>query len=116
MTPQFFVGIDVSKATLDVCVLPTGEAFQVSNDSAGIGELLKKLRPLSPERVGMEATGGYETEAVVTLFLARFEICVVNPRQVCDFARADGQLAKTDRIDAGVIAKFGERMRPEIRT
>lgn len=115
MTSQFFVGIDVSKATLDVCILPTGETFQVSNDSVGIGELLKRVRLLSPERVVMEATGGYETEAAVTLFLARFKVCVVNPRQVRAFARADGQLAKTDRIDAGVIAKFGERMLPEVR-
>jgi transposase len=115
MTVQHFVGIDVSKPTLDVCILPTGEFFQVSNDSAGIGELLKKVRPLSPERVVIEATGGYEMEAAVTLFLARFKVCVVNPRQVRDFARADGQLAKTDRIDAGVIAKFGERMLPEVR-
>ncbi|WP_420126187.1 IS110 family transposase [Longimicrobium sp.] len=116
MATQFFVGIDVSKATLDVCILPTGESFQVSNDTAGIGELLNQLRPLSPERVVMEATGGYETEAAVTLFLARFKVCVVNPLQVRSFGRADGQFAKTDRIDAGVIAKFGERMRPEVRT
>lgn len=115
MTQQFFVGIDVSKVTLDVCILPTGEAFQISNDAAGIGELLKKLQPLSPERVVMEATGGYETDAAVTLFLARLKVCVVNPRQVRDFARAAGQLAKTDRIDAGVIAQFGERMLPEVR-
>lgn len=113
---QFFVGIDVSKATLDVCVLPTGESYQVSNDATGISELLTRLRPLSPERVVMEATGGYETEAAITLFLARFKVCVVNPRQVRDFAKADGQFAKTDRIDAGVIAKFGERMLPEVRT
>lgn len=113
---QFFVGIDVSKATLDVCVLPTGESYQISNDAAGISELVTRLRPLSPERVVMEATGGYETEAAVTLFLARFKVCVVNPRQVRDFAKADGQFAKTDRIDAGVIAKFGERMLPEVRT
>lgn len=115
MDVQFFVGIDVSKATLDVCVLPTGESFQVSNDATGIGDLLHRLRPLSPERVVMEATGGYETEAAVTLCLARFKVCVMNPRQVRDFARADGQLAKTDRIDAGVIAKFGQRMLPEVR-
>lgn len=116
MTSQFFVGIDVSKATLDVCVLPTGELFQVSNDAGGVSELLTKLRPLSPERVVMEATGGYETEAAVTLFLARFKVCVVNPRQVRDFAKASGQFAKTDRIDAAVIAKFAERMLPEVRT
>lgn len=116
MASQFFVGIDVSKATLDVCVLPTGEFFQVSNDAAGISELITRLRPLAPERVVMEATGGYETEAAVTLSLARFKVCVVNPRQVRDFAKASGQFAKTDRIDAGVIAKFGERMLPEVRT
>lgn len=113
---QFFVGIDVSKDTLDVCVLPTGEAFQVSNDTAGIVELLTRLQPMSPERVVMEATGGYEVEAAVALFLAEFKVCVVNPLKVRNFARADGQFAKTDRIDAGIIAKFGQRMMPELRT
>jgi transposase len=115
-TVQFFVGIDVSKATLDVCVLPTGEAFTVSNDTAGIDELLTRLRPMAPERVVMEATGGYETEAAATLYLGGFAACVVNPLQVRSFARADGQFAKTDRIDAGVIAKFGQRMLPALRT
>jgi transposase len=113
---QFFAGIDVSKDTLDVCVLPTGEAFTVSNDTAGIDELLTRLRPMAPERVVMEATGGYETEAAATLFLGSFAVCVVNPLQVRNFARADGQFAKTDRIDAGVIAKFGQRMVPALRT
>lgn len=113
---KYFVGIDVSKATLDVCVLPSGEAFQVSNDKTGIAELLTRLQPLSPERVVMEATGGYETAGAVALFLAGFKVCVVNPLQVRNFARADGQFAKTDRIDAAVIAKFGERMLPELRT
>ncbi len=113
---QFFAGIDVSKETLDVCVLPTGEAFTVSNDPAGIDELLTRLRPMAPERVVMEATGGYETEAAATLFLDSFAVCVVNPLQVRNFARADGQFAKTDRIDAGVIAKFGQRMVPALRT
>lgn len=113
---QFFVGIDVSKAQLDICVLPTGETFVVSNDKAGIAELSARLTPMLPERVVMEATGGYETEAAVTLFLGGLKVCVVNPRQVRNFARADGQLAKTDRLDAAVIAKFGERMRPELRT
>jgi transposase len=113
---QFFVGIDVSKEQLDVCVLPTGETFKISNDTAGIAGLLTRLAPMLPERVVMEATGGYETEVAVTLFLAQYKVCVVNPLQVRNFARADGQLAKTDRIDAAIIAKFGERMRPELRT
>src|SRR5687767_10688450 len=96
-----FVGIDVSKAMLDVCVLPTGESFRVHNNTAGLGELVARLQPMSPERVVMEATGGYEKEAAVALYLAGMKVCVVNPRQVKSFARADGQLAKTDRIDAG---------------
>lgn len=113
---KYFVGIDVSKAALDVCVLPSGETFQVSNDKAGIAELLTRLQPLFPERVVMEATGGYETAGAVALFLAGFKVCVVNPLQVRNFARAAGQFAKTDRIDAAVIAKFGERMMPQLRT
>jgi transposase len=112
---SYFVGIDVSKDTLDVCVLPTGESFRVSNDEAGIKELRRKLQPLAPERVVMEATGGLEAEASLTLRLAGLNTCVVNPLWVKNFAKADGQLAKSDNIDAGVIAKYGERMLPEVR-
>jgi transposase len=112
---SYFVGIDVSKATLDVCVLPTGESFRVSNDEAGIEELRRKLQPLAPERVVMEATGGLEAEASLTLRQAGLNTCVVNPLWVKNFAKADGQLAKSDNIDAGVIAKYGERMLPEVR-
>jgi transposase len=112
---SYFVGIDVSKDTLDVCVLPTGESFRVSNDEAGIEELRRKLHPLAPERVVMEATGGLEAEASLTLRLAGLNTCVVNPLWVKNFAKADGQLAKSDNIDAGVIAKYGERMLPEVR-
>lgn len=115
VTTSYYVGIDVSKDMLDVCVLPTGEFFRLSNDEAGISKLRKKLQPLSPERVVMEATGGYEAEAVLILRVAGMNVCVVNPLRVRNFAKADGQLAKTDRIDAGVIAKFGERMLPEVR-
>ena len=112
---SYFVGIDVSKDMLDVCVLPTGESFRLSNDQAGIAKLRKKLQPLSPERVVMEASGGYEEEAALTLRLAGMKVCVVNPLWVRNFAKADGQFAKTDKIDAGVIAKYGERMLPEVR-
>lgn len=115
MATSCFVGIDVSKDTLDVCVLPTGESFQVSNDEAGIAKLVRKLKPLAPERVVMEATGGLEAEASLTLRLAGLKTCVVNPLWVKNFAKADGQLAKSDTIDAGVIAKYGERMLPEVR-
>ena len=112
---SYYVGIDVSKDALDVCVLPTGESFQLSNDKAGIAKLRKHLQPLAPERVVMEATGGYEAEAALNLCLAGIKVCVVNPVRVRNFAKADGQCAKTDKIDAGVIAKFGERMLPEVR-
>jgi transposase len=112
---SYFVGIDVSKDTLDVCVLPTGESFQVRNDEAGIEVLRRKLQPLAPERVVMEATGGLEAEASLTLRQAGLNTCVVNPLWVKNFAKADGQLAKSDNIDAGVIAKYGERMLPEVR-
>lgn len=115
VTTSYYVGIDVSKDMLDVCVLPTGESFRLSNDKAGIAKLRKKLQPLSPDRVVMEATGGYEAEAVLALCLAHMKVCVVNPVRVRNFAKADGQFAKTDRIDAGVIAKYGERMLPEVR-
>jgi transposase len=115
LTAQMFVGIDVSKAMLDVCILPMGEFFRVSNNAAGIAELVDRLKPLSPERVVMEATGGLEKAAALTLHLAGLKVCVVNPRQVKNFAKADGQLAKTDKIDAGMIAKFGDRMRPPLR-
>ena len=115
MATSYFVGIDVSKDTLDVCVLPTGESFRVSNDGAGIEELRRKLQPLAPERVVMEATGGLEAEASLTLRQAGLNTCVVNPLWVKNFAKADGQLAKSDNIDAGVIAKYGERMLPEVR-
>jgi transposase len=115
MAISYFVGIDVSKDTLDVCVLPTGESFRVSNDEAGIEELRRKLQPLAPERVVMEATGGLEAEASLALRLAGLNTCVVNPLWVKNFAKADGQLAKSDNIDAGVIAKYGERMLPEVR-
>ena len=106
VTTSYYVGIDVSKDLLDVCVRPTGEFFQVSNDKAGIAKLRKKLQPLSPERVVMEATGGYEAEAALTLRLAGMKVCVVNPVRVRNFAKADGQLAKTDKIDATVLAQL----------
>jgi transposase len=101
---------------LDVCVLPTGETFRVRNNPAGIAGLVARLQPLSPERVVMEATGGLEKAVALTLYVAGLKVCVVNPRQVKNFCKADGQLAKTDRIDAGMIAKFGDRMRPPLVT
>jgi len=110
-----FVGIDVSKKTLDVALRPGGEIFQVTNDESGWSVLVERLAGLSPALVVMEATGGYERGVVAALALARLPIVVVNPRQVRDFAKATGKLAKTDRLDAGVLAHFAEVVKPEQR-
>jgi transposase len=113
--PACFVGIDVAKATLDVAVRPAGERWSAPNDEAGIGALVTRLRPLTPALIVLEATGGFETAAVAALAAAGLPVVVANPRQVRDFARATGQLAKTDALDAQVLALFAERVRPELR-
>lgn len=102
------VGIDVSKATLDVCLLPSGEALTVGNDADGIGQLVAQLRrqPGGVARCLMEATGRYERRCAADLIGAGFDVAVVNPRQARDFARSMGRLAKTDRLDARVLAEF----------
>ena len=110
-----WIGIDVSKATLDVCVLPSGAAWQVANGAAPIEALVEQLAAGEPERIVLEASGGYELLVVAALADRHLPVVVVNPRQVRDFARATGQLAKTDRIDAHVLARFGEAIRPEVR-
>ena len=110
---QAYVGIDVSKAELEVAV--GEEGWTVSNDESGIETLLEQLRERPIELVVLEATGGHETPAAAVLAEAGLPVVVANPRQVRDFARAMGQLAKTDRIDARVLALFAERVRPEVR-
>lgn len=112
---ETYVGIDVSKATLDVSVQPAAERWQFMNDEGGIRELVGRLESLSPSLVVLEATGGLERGVTVALAAQGQPVVVVNPRQVREFARATGQLAKTDRIDADVLALFGERIRPEPR-
>lgn len=107
-------GIDVSKATLDVALSSTGELMQLANDADGIEELGRKLKSTAADLVVMEATGGYETAVATALVGAGFRVAVVNPRQVRDFAKATGRLAKNDRIDAQVIAEFGQAIEPEI--
>lgn len=109
------VGIDVSKAHLDVHIHPTGTAFRVSHDEAGLATLLGRVRPLAPTVLVLEATGGYEITVAATLASAGLPVAVVNPRQIRDFARATGQLAKTDTLDARVIALFAEAVRPAPR-
>ena len=110
-----FIGIDVAKDQLDVHVRPTGEVFRVTSDDAGLGTLLTRLRVLSPTVIALEATGGYEVPVAAALASAALPVAVVNPRQIRDFARATGQLAKTDTVDARVIALFAEAVRPTPR-
>jgi len=109
------VGIDVSKDRLDVHVLPGGETFAVSRDAAGLEALVGRLLPLSPTTVAVEATGGFETVVAASLGAASLPVVVVNPAQVRAFAQALGKRAKTDPIDAAVIARFVEATRPEVR-
>lgn len=109
------VGIDVSKDRLDVHVLPSGEAFAVSRDAAGLEALIGRLLPLSPQTVAVEATGGFETVVAASLAAASLPVVVVNPAQVRAFAQALGKRAKTDPIDAAVIARFVEATNPEVR-
>jgi len=110
-----FVGVDVAKAELVVAVRPANDSWVVPNDDLGIAHLVERLRPVAPTLLVLEATGGYERAAVAALAAAGVPLVVANPRQVRDFARATGQLAKTDAIDAHILALFAERMRPEPR-
>ena len=112
---QTFIGIDVSKDRLDVHVRPSEEAFAVARDGAGLAALVERLGALAPHLVVLEATGGFEMTVAAALAAAGTRLVVVNPRQIRDFARATGQLAKTDALDAKVIARFAEQVRPEPR-
>ena len=115
MAGEVFVGIDVSKETLELLIRPTGEFVSRSNNAPGIESVRTQLLELRPTLIVIEATGGYERDLAIALAVAGLPVAVVNPRQVRDFAKALGQLAKTDRIDAGVIAHFADRIRPEPR-
>jgi transposase len=110
-----FVGIDVSKDRLDVHVLPSGQAFAVARNGEGLAALNERLAPLGVTTVAVEATGGFETVAAASLAGAGLPVVVVNPAQVRSFAQALGKRAKTDPIDAAVIARFVAATRPEIR-
>jgi transposase len=115
MENQVFVGIDVSKARLDVALRPGAESFSVTNNQRGLATLVKRLKNLGVSRIVLEASGGYEIAAAAELAAAALPVAVVNPRQVRDFARATGRLAKTDAIDARVLAHFGELIQPHSR-
>ncbi len=109
-----WVGIDVSKANLDVYLRPNAQQVQVKNQASGIVELIQQLQLFKIQQVVLEATGGLELEVAQALQGQGFAIAIINPRQARDFAKASGKLAKTDRIDAAVLAHFGEAMRPPI--
>jgi len=110
-----FVGIDVSKHQLDVAVRPRGETWTAAHDEAGLSALVARLRALAPTLIVLEATGGWEVALAGALAAATLPVAVVNPRQVRDFARSTGTLAKTDRLDAQMLAQFAEAVRPEPR-
>jgi transposase len=112
---ECFVGIDVAKAVLDLALEPSGEVWSVTNDAAGIHELVSRLAPLAPALIVLEATGGFEAAIAAALVSAGLPVVVANPRQVRDFAKACGRLAKTDAIDARILARFAERVRPAPR-
>ena len=110
-----FVGIDVAKDRLDVHVRPSDEAFALSRDGPGLAALVERLAALAPALVVLEATGGFEVTVAGALAADGLPLVVVNPRQIRDFARATGRLAKTDRLDAEAIARFAEAVRPQPR-
>ena len=110
-----YVGIDVAKARVDVAIRPGGDRREVSNDQAGIAALVAQMQQLNPAALVLEATGGLELPLVAALAAASLPVVVVNPRQVRDFARATGRLAKTDSLDAAVLAHFAEAVRPPLR-
>lgn len=109
------VGIDVSKDRLDVAIRPGGEIFAVERNAAGLDRLIERLQQVSPQLVALEATGGFETVAAASLAAAGLPVVVVNPAQIRSFAKAIGQRAKTDPIDAAVIAHFAEATKPRPR-
>jgi transposase len=110
-----FIGIAVAKAQFEFACLPSGETGTLPNEDGGIRELVARCQALAPALIVLEATGGYEAALVAALATAGLSLAVVNPRQVRDFAKATGQLAKTDAIDAQVLALFAERVRPTPR-
>jgi transposase len=114
-TPAVFIGIDVSKQFLDVAQWPPARTWRVDQNEAALAALVKDLCALGPRRIVLEATGGLEAAATAALAAAGLPVVVVNPRQARDFARATGKLAKTDAIDASLLARLGEALAPPVR-
>jgi len=114
-TKDYFIGIDIAKAQLDMVVRPTGTHSTYPNNKAGIIEVVTQLKALKPKLIVMEATGGFEVPLASALATAQLPLVVANPRQIRDFAKATGRLAKTDALDAGILAQFGEVVQPAVR-
>jgi transposase len=114
-TTMLYVGIDVAKAQLDIAVRPTNEHWRAANTDAGIAGVVERLQTVQPTLVVLEATGGYERAITAALAVAKVPVAVVNPRQVRDFAKAIGKLAKTDTLDADALAHFAAAVQPEPR-
>lgn len=112
---EVFVGIDISRDWLDVASIPSGNERRVPYRRKSLEELAEEISSLRPSRIILEATGGYEVEIATALSERDLPVCVINPRQLRDFARATGELAKTDRVDARVLAEFGRALRPTVR-
>ncbi len=112
---EIFVGIDISKDTLDLGFRPSGQSVSLAHDEVGITEVMHRLSEAKPQLIVLEATGGLELDLATRLMVAGLPVVVVNPRQVRDYAKATGQLAKTDRIDALVLADFSRAIRPKVR-
>lgn len=110
---KIYIGIDVSKANLDVFILPKRKYMRFSNDAADIQKLLTKVRLFPNVLIVLESTGGYEVSLSNALSKANLNVCVINPRQIRDFAKASGRLAKTDKVDAEIIALFASKMEPK---
>jgi transposase len=115
MIVEKFVGIDVSKATLDVCIEPAIQSLHVAYDEAGIRQIVERLNEVSPTLIVIEATGGLEVRIATELASKGLPVAVINPRQARDFAKATGRLAKTDQVDAAVLAAFAKAVRPQVR-
>jgi transposase len=114
ITVEKFVGIDVSKSTLDICIEPAGEVLHVEYDDTGIRQVIKRLVELAPTLIVAEATGGLEMRLAGELAAKSLPVAIINPRQARDFAKATGQLAKTDLVDAAILAAFARAIRPAV--
>ena len=113
--PTLFVGIDVAKDWLDVAEGAEAKPCRVSYDEAGLNSLIARLSAAKPELIVLEATGGYESELAIALEAAGLPVVIMNPKRVREFARSKGQLAKTDSLDARILADFGQSVRPQLR-